>query len=78
MMFWICATLAIFLGSVALLNIPIGLGLQFIGMILAGNAYARLARGQPQKTSVTRGFMWLAAVVSVLGTCVGLAKLLQQ
>ena len=75
--FWLSIVLAIFIGGCTLLGINNGLGLQLIGLVLAGNAYVRLQRGKPAKTPLNFAFTAIALAVSGVGFVLGVYRVMQ-
>jgi len=73
-MFWMSIILAIVIGGFTLFNITVGLGLQLIALILAGNAYVRLQRGAPAKTPIKMGATVAALAVSAIGFALGIFR----
>jgi hypothetical protein len=47
-----------------------------VALVLAGNAFVRLQRGQPVKNQLRSGATWVALGVSGLGFAVGLYRVL--
>ena len=77
-MFWISIVLAILIGGFTLLTVTVGIGLQVIGVVLAGNAYVRLQRGKPTPSQINKTATWVALAVSVAGLALGLWRVLQN
>ena len=75
--FWLSIVLAILIGGCTLLGINNGLGLQFIGLVLAGNAYVRLQRGKPTKTQLNFAATIVALLVSGVGFVLGAYRVMQ-
>ena len=75
--FWLSIVLAIFIGGCTLLGITNGIGLQVIGLVLAGNAYVRLQRGKPEKSKFNIAATWVALLVSGVGLALGVYNILQ-
>ena len=75
--FWLSIVLAIFIGGCTLLGINNGFGLQLIGLVLAGNAYVRLQRGNPAKTRLNFAATVIALVVSGVGFALGVYRVMQ-
>jgi hypothetical protein len=75
--FWLSIVLAIFIGGCTLLGINNGLGLQLIGLVLAGNAYVRLQRGNPAKTPFNFAATLVALAVSGVGFALGIYRVTQ-
>jgi hypothetical protein len=73
-LFWISIILAIVIGGFTLFQITVGLGLQLIALILAGNAYVRLQRGNPVKTPIKMQATWAALAVSAIGFALGIFR----
>ncbi|WP_457098192.1 hypothetical protein [Lysobacter sp. P5_B9] len=73
-MFWLSIVLATIIGGFALFNITVGLGLQFIALVLAGNAFVRLQRGKPAKNRINVGATRFALIVSGVGIALGLYR----
>ena len=76
-MFWLSVALAILIGGFTLLNVTVGIGLQIIALVLAGNAFVRLQRGNPAKNRITMGATWIALAVGGAGLALGLYRVLQ-
>ena len=76
-LFWLSIVLAIFIGGCTLIGVANGIGLQVIGLILAGNAFVRLQRGKRAKSPITLGATWLALAVSSVGLALGMYRILQ-
>ena len=76
-LFWLSIVLAVFIGGCTLIGITNGIGLQLIGLILAGNAYVRLQRGKPAKTSFNSAATIIALLVSGIGFAIGVYRLTQ-
>jgi len=76
-MYWLSIVLAIFIGGCTLVGITNGIGLQLIGLVLAGNAYVRLQRGKPPKTTLTSTAVIVALIVSGIGFAVGVFLLMR-
>ena len=76
-MVWLSVVLAILIGGFTLLNVTVGIGLQIIALVLAGNAFVRLQRGKPAKTRINMGATWVALAVSGAGFALGLYRVLQ-
>ena len=74
-LFWLSIVLAAFIGGCTLLGITNGIGLQLIGLALAGNAFVRLQRGKPPKTSLKFAAAVIALLVSGVGFAVGIYQL---
>jgi Co/Zn/Cd efflux system component len=76
-LFWVSIVLAVLIGGCTLIGITNGIGLQIIGLVLAGNALVRLQRGKPAKAPIMLGATWLALAVSGIGLIVGVYRVLQ-
>ena len=76
-MFWLSIVLAILIGGFTLFSVTVGIGLQIIALVLAGNAFVRLQRGKPAKTRVNLSATWIAIAVSGLGLALGLYRVVQ-
>jgi hypothetical protein len=74
-LFWLSIILAIVIGGFTLLNITVGIGLQVIGLVLAGNAYVRMQRGKPAKNRINMGATWVALAISAAGLALGLYRI---
>ena len=71
-LFWLSIILAIVMGGLTLFNVTAGLG--FIALVLAGNAYVRLQRGNPAKTPTNTRATWAALTVSAVGFAIGIFR----
>lgn len=76
-MFWLSIVLAILIGGFTLFNITVGIGLQIIALVLAGNAFVRLQRGKPAKTRINMAATWIAIAVSGIGLALGIYRVMQ-
>jgi hypothetical protein len=76
-MFWLSIALAILIGAFTLFTATVGVGSQFIALVLAGNAYVRLQRGKPAKNRINMAATWIALTVSGSGMALGLYRALQ-
>lgn len=76
-LFWLSIVLAIFIGGCTLIGVANGIGLQVIGLILAGNAFVRLQRGKPAKSPIALSATWLALAISSVGLALGMYRILQ-
>ena len=74
-LFWFSVVLAVFIGGCTLIGIASGIGLQLIGFALAGNAYVRLQRGKPPRTSLKFAATIIALLISGIGFAVGIYQL---
>ncbi len=76
-MFWLSIVLAILIGGFTLFNVTVGIGLQIIALVLAGNAFVRLQRGKPAKTRINMAATWIAIAVSGIGLALGIYRVMQ-